>query len=427
MRNRKGSTIVMTLIVFTVLMIFGISILNLMVNENKMSLYHQYKTQAYYIARAGAEAVEAAILEMDEEELEKLNEKLEDNNKVDVEEILIGEGKAKEELIKEDNVLTIKSIGEVKGVKNILSKIMKEELRKGKTKIDYAIFSSGDIKLGNGTIEGNIGTNHSVIVANGNPNLNGDIYLTEKGNLSAPDWWEKSWVKTHYIKSGKEIHYESIKFPSFPINNSNIDLIQGGSNQTTISTSKDYNKFEVNANTKIYIDNTKEDIILKIKQFNLNNGHIILLGNNKLTIYVENMVIGSGSTINYEGNQKNTNVFYYGASRLIISGNQKLFANLYINNSELELGGSGSIVGNVYSNGGNIFLSGNSDITKGLIYAPKTDINFTGSGKAYGAVIGKTVNISGGGKVVYDPNYVDNSIIGGESTEKILFKPSHYK
>lgn len=62
MKNRKGSTLVMTLIVFLILMIFASFILGFMVTENKQAIHHQNKTQAYYIARGGAETVEAALI-----------------------------------------------------------------------------------------------------------------------------------------------------------------------------------------------------------------------------------------------------------------------------------------------------------------------------------------------------------------------------
>lgn len=60
-KNRKGSTLALTLIIFAVLMIFATFILNFMVTENKQAMYYQNKTQAYYLARSGAEAVEEAI------------------------------------------------------------------------------------------------------------------------------------------------------------------------------------------------------------------------------------------------------------------------------------------------------------------------------------------------------------------------------
>ena len=63
-KNRKGSTLALTIMIFAVLMIFATFTLGFMVTENKQAMYHQNKTQAYYIARSGAEIVEEAILEI---------------------------------------------------------------------------------------------------------------------------------------------------------------------------------------------------------------------------------------------------------------------------------------------------------------------------------------------------------------------------
>jgi len=62
-QKRKGSTLALTIIIFAVLMIFATFTLGFMVTENKQAMYYQNKTQAYYIARSGAEVVEAALKE----------------------------------------------------------------------------------------------------------------------------------------------------------------------------------------------------------------------------------------------------------------------------------------------------------------------------------------------------------------------------
>lgn len=60
-KNRKGSTLALTIMIFAVLMIFATFTLGFMVTENKQAMYHQNKTQAYYIAKSGVEVVEEAI------------------------------------------------------------------------------------------------------------------------------------------------------------------------------------------------------------------------------------------------------------------------------------------------------------------------------------------------------------------------------
>lgn len=59
---RRGSTLVLVILVFAVLMIFAAFTLNFMVNENKQAIYHENATKAEYIAMNGADVVEAALV-----------------------------------------------------------------------------------------------------------------------------------------------------------------------------------------------------------------------------------------------------------------------------------------------------------------------------------------------------------------------------
>jgi len=59
---RNGSTLVLVILVFAVLMIFASFTLNFMVNENKQAIYHENATKAEYIAMNGADVVEAALV-----------------------------------------------------------------------------------------------------------------------------------------------------------------------------------------------------------------------------------------------------------------------------------------------------------------------------------------------------------------------------
>jgi len=124
MKNRKGSTLVLSLIVFAVLIVFGTFLLGFMVNENKMSLNHQGKIQAYYIARAGAEAVEAAIIyELDDDEksvLIDLNEGQSKEIQVEIPQI----GKVPVKIVRTSSTLEIISTGEVDNNIETVTKIL---------------------------------------------------------------------------------------------------------------------------------------------------------------------------------------------------------------------------------------------------------------------------------------------------------------
>jgi hypothetical protein len=54
--NNKGSTLVMLVLILAILSVLGTSLLSISVNENKLAIKEHDYQQAYYIARAGAEA-----------------------------------------------------------------------------------------------------------------------------------------------------------------------------------------------------------------------------------------------------------------------------------------------------------------------------------------------------------------------------------
>ena len=437
-KHNQGSAIVLTLLIFTVLLIFSSFTITFMVNENKQSIYQENKTQAYYIARSGAIAVEAAIMKMNQQEVNKLNSELDKGT------VIVDNEDYKVKLTKEEDRLIITSIGKVNNAEQQVEKVMKVESIGSEINIEHSIYSLGTINISNGTVVGDIAANHSITIPRGNPSIKGDIYILEGQSFTSPGKWKENWNKAGYtVKELEgESNYESFKFPTFSQNNSKTDFRLSGNDTATIYESGDYNNFTIESNTKLYIDASNKDISLNMNNFNLTNGQIIIKGNNKVTFYSNQMSIGSGSTINYYeekkdknkvelvvgGDSKQVDIYYKGINKLEIGGSQKIRGNLYIEKAPLTITGSGSVVGNVYSNGGDIELSGSGDIAKGLLYAPNSNVSFTGSGKVNGALIGKSINISGAGTVIYDSSYMAKvSIPGSDTSATIKITPLHFQ
>lgn len=99
MKKRQGSTLAAVIIVFAILMILGTTVLYLMVNDNKISIRHENKTQAYYVARSGAVVAEAAVLELydrdDDTEWTSFLASLASGTEKTIDDIVIDDGKAK--------------------------------------------------------------------------------------------------------------------------------------------------------------------------------------------------------------------------------------------------------------------------------------------------------------------------------------------
>ena len=121
----------------------------------------------------------------------------------------------------------------------------------------------------------------------------------------------------------------------------------------------------------------------KFGDFTLNAGEVYELPPGDY--YFRNMVLNGGSTLIVTGN---TNIF--------VTNDFTLAGGAYLTNttklaSNLEF----------YMTGGTANIT--SDTTfYGVVYAPNTDVTVNASGDFYGAVVGKTLSVSGGGLGHYD-------------------------
>ena len=269
MKNRKGSSLVLVLMVFSVLMVLSTFIVGFMVTENKQSLYHQHKTQAYYIARGGAVAVEAAILKMDEAQIDKLNKEL-DKGEVEIDEIDI-DGNIANVVVKRDgDKLNIESVASVRDVVEKVTKVMETEtISTGSIEIDLAIFSHGDIIFDNGTINGDIGTNGDIrIINDSNPTIGGKAFMTTIGEFDGPSWWlSKNWSEDREERRTSEIKYLLPVFPNFPSNLDKKDNIKTAYDNTNpiIKENGFYEQIEIESDRSMTIDATSKEITLLIK------------------------------------------------------------------------------------------------------------------------------------------------------------------
>lgn len=432
MRNERGSILVLTLITFVVLMILGICALNLAMAENKQAILHQHRTQAYYIARTGAEAVEAAILEMGDEELGILTSQLNDGT-IDINEISmdIGNAHVTLSLDNENGDLIINSLGKFKTkpgreIQNTVTKVMKSgAVSLGGFDIMHTVFSHGDIGLHNSAeIKGDVGTN-GLVTTKGNPTITGRIDILDINRAKVE---ENLGSKFHdQIDSSRfePIIYEDFDFPEIPPNNFIRYLEIAGNSKGTIDESGDYNNINVGNSATLTIDASTSEIILNTKEFEIkNSGKVKIKGNNKVTIYVENIKFSNSSSIEYEDGDSLVDIYHYGNNGVDLRNHVKVRFNLYIKKADLVLHNSSELKGNVFSNGGSVDLS-NSGEFRGLLYAPNAEVLINNSGKFYGAIIGDSVELKNSAYVEHDEYYAGGGI--EPIISHIYYESGYYK
>lgn len=130
LKREKGSALVMIIIMFVVLTIFSTFTLSFMVTENKQSINHEVKAKAYFVALSGAEIVENALIQ----QLETYKDnKIAQKAFLDVystpQTIPVSVTGVKSVVVsympvEGQNVLSITSVGEVRGTEETIRKII---------------------------------------------------------------------------------------------------------------------------------------------------------------------------------------------------------------------------------------------------------------------------------------------------------------
>lgn len=446
LENRQGSTLISVFIIFTVLIIFGTFLMSFMVNENKMSLHHQYKTQAYYIARSGAEAVEASILKMDEEEKERLLEAIErDTIQVELKDLNFDYGTVKEVLIKkEENHIVILAKGKVGNVEETVEKALAYEMQEGSSglsEIKTAVHSEGLINVYSGLIRGDVTSNQGPISLRP---YNGRIEEGESKVLNSPNEYGLPTFPANNV----------INFPEFPRYNPAIPIVNGKSEITgsaLISADGQYTKISNYSGQNITIGSNGSDLNIWVEHLDI-GGSITIIGNRTVNLHVKSSLNLNNSTpIHMDGSSK-LNIYYSGmasaySTRVLVPANiylnpsdnngisindTKIIGNLYIYKGSITLTGSsdrgiegdiyskkgninipnGKVKGNIYAEDGNITVDGSANTT-GYIYSAKGNITVGGSGRTDGNIFAKNgdIDISGSGRLVGGSIYLEKGNI----------------
>ncbi|RWR11861.1 hypothetical protein QNH23_00040 [Siminovitchia fortis] len=285
-----------------------------------------------------------------------------------------------------------------------------------------------------GVQAGSIGTRKAgagSITVSGGPTIEGSIYVPpgSEGNALTGD---SETIRKLPKPAGKDMG-ELPKLPDFPpipenymippnkevqkdgnkhlvIDSGNILVTHYAANNYVLEMENHIklDKIEVNSDRKLYIDTKKSNKEIVVKDLNITNGHIFIKGEGKLTIYVENSItMGSGSSINKDGEVKQLNVFLKGShdpknpKTLKLGGDQKIFGSLYAEDANIEFGAGGGFQGNLLTGGKSIKLSGGSRTTSALVLAPNANVELSEGGMVTGAVIAQSLNMKGGAGITY--------------------------
>lgn len=281
--------------------------------------------------------------------------------------------------------------------------------------LDMAVFANQSLELGgSANIEGNVGinsTNPGSISLSGNPRIFGTAYIGPGGDpnsvISYPSWQSLN----YFIQGGAQVldeerNYSLPPFPEFPEDlpqRGNLVISGGPSNDVTISEDGYYDKIRILSNRTLTIQVGEGGVrVIRVKDLDIQQGHIVIEGQGKVIFYVENSFNLQGSSrVNENGNMDTLTLFYGGSESVNFSGDTRLVGTFYAQHANLTLGGSGGVVGLIVTGGDRVVVQGDASAYVRTLYAPQATVEMQGSGKLKGTIIADRFEAQGAASVIY--------------------------
>lgn len=448
--NEKGQALILVVGILAVVALLTSAALAYSKGQSLNAIRQKKQMQAYYIADAG---ITKAIAEI------KSNPSiyLKDNVNMDLKGPVLnnvvnyGGGIIKELTLKGpvSGLYTLTSKGKYPNPadhpsappsffseKKIIVKIKKSG-GGGSPQFDMAVFALNSIDMGSAgsaKIDGNAGTNTT---AAGGVNFPWSAVIT--GDLSIGPDGDPLTVITHPSGSHNVLGEtknltatRSYLMPDFSVFPSDLPVppiggpvtdVGGGKRKltvgnwpyqnVTIDSDACYDEIEIKSNYTLTIDVGSGERKIRVRDLDIQQGHIVLTGTGTLTLYVDQRFNLHG-TINNGGASNRVSVYYNGSTEVTSGGSNTINGTFFANIANITITNGAGITGCILTSGSTVTVSGDASATIKVLYAPNATVTVSNSGKIRGAVIANNYKSSGSGLVTYDPTAGSTYPFGGE-------------
>lgn len=435
-KKEDGSGLILALMTLMVLSILGAALGAVTIGGYRLSSVNRDSTSAYYIAEAGVNQaysdIEQMVFENQNESrslfFTKIDNSLYKNGVIlDSFQNQFNSNPYSEvsmELISEEGdskTYVIRSIGNVDGRERTVEKTFEVTWTDNSSGPALPYIPSGASLIANSNmyISGNILAGN-VIINNTQNNsvtltytdVNNATFLHSPGADPSKVIKFEDWNRPNIREMDAPIPWESYTnavsaFPEIPVfspprGNSNIRL-NGGVPPTVIKLEENvaYDVIELNSERVLVFDVGNKDISISVNELLMNNGHIEIIGEGSLTLYVKDrMPFGSSSSLNRNSSQSKLTVFYAGRSSLNFSGSQRINGSINIKQADINVQAGAGINGVIFSGGNKVFFDGGT-FSSPLIFAPKANIELVAGASFEGIIVGERIRMDGGAIVRY--------------------------
>jgi Tfp pilus assembly protein PilX len=310
----------------------------------------------------------------------------------------------------------------------------------------YTVQTKGNITLAGGAkIGGNVANENGIISLDGGASITGTVG-TSPDNFKYP-----SWMGNLHDKVTNPVGYPGLSaLPSYPYDTMR-DMskltpppnkeVSSGSNKTnvinngafqatnwmtnnysyTVPERVNFTKFEVSQNNTIKLNVGDTDKHIYVKDLNVIQGNIEVIGTGKLFIYVENSINIKGS-LNKNGDSNQVMVHYSGTKEASFSNETQISGSLYVDKADLTFSGGTGFKGNIYSGGKTVSFLGGTNSAGQHIIAPNANAALKNGATLKGALLANTLTMDGGTSI----NYAESAIDPGTSSKEYYGDSASY-
>ncbi len=216
----------------------------------------------------------------------------------------------------------------------------------------------------------------------------------------------------------RKLNYDLPIFPQFPTGSPPFTF----SNHTELHPEQ-YNGYYINeinlqGSNNLTIHTGDENRVLHVGRLDVQSSNINVIGDGKLTIYVENFLDMKGNAkINENGDVNQLHLFYRGDPEvdlydesLDFGGNTQFNGSLYSEKASINMNGTAGIRGNIITGGNKVTIRGNPSLEldhSRVIFAPNGIVEAKGNVTIKGSVIAKEFYGSGNSTLEYSKLDVD--------------------
>ncbi len=294
---------------------------------------------------------------------------------------------------------------------------------------DQALHAENTIEMGGSDYIGCEGLNPCQVTLNSNSadavklgsqskiKMDADLFIGPGGDPNVVVTGNHNNVAGDIRVMPQRINYNMPVFPDF----SELNFLPGSSVYSTSMTlnPEDYDQKHIpeilmtSGNNTLTINTGNQDRELRVGKLELGGqNEINVIGEGKLTIYVDyDIDMKGGSSINENGDVNKLMLYYSGNQEvelydetLDFGGNTFFNGSFFADKANVRLRGTAGIQGNVIT-GSNVFMSGNASAISRVVFAPLGTVSTNGNVEIRGSVISHNFSGSGNTSLIFDPEF----------------------